>query len=399
MDSTNLNKHFEFDLVLKSFDDSRVGDKGIIYIEGVASDLEPDLTNEILSEKALTGLKDQIKQNPVTFLPHHKAEWYESFGRVVDADVKNKQLWVKIAVEVAKEKGQELYNQLKNGIKVGLSIGGALKRAYEVMKNGKKLRVLDDIHLLHLVPTATPCNPRSWLQAISKSWDWNDNKETDMFSLENVLKDNQVQRTGYHLFDALMTVTKSIADVDASDEEKALALKSALDEFSDKFVETYTEAVIQKSLPEGYISELTKAQLATLMKSFEEVIKSEEVEGAVIDTDEFVDILTDVVEKSVGSQLDSKLQEVNKTLAQFAEVQKSLQQLTEMLTKDAPNGVDSNMTLAKSNGSETLPTTESVETTNKVVETPVVKEAPAVVGKLSSKEKEQQVLNRLKGLK
>lgn len=128
---------------------------GDLYIEGYASDFDIDRDGEYMVPGALEKALESYMQNPVLCY-HHKLS--EQMGRVVDARVDGKGLWIK--ARVAKpEPGTERMNRymdVQRGDLRGFSIGGFFRKMVD-----KGRRLIHDIDLVEISLTPTPVNPRT----------------------------------------------------------------------------------------------------------------------------------------------------------------------------------------------------------------------------------------------
>jgi HK97 family phage prohead protease len=143
---------------------------------GIASTTSVDRDEEVMSEKALNMMVDDIRREGVNLFENHNHEWSNTLGVIKQADLVDNKVKIGINLDdpVTNPKIPALLNKLKKGIKLGLSVGGTVtKDRWEYDRElGKKIRVLDEVKIYEVSVVGIPSNSESFLtlpQAISKS--------------------------------------------------------------------------------------------------------------------------------------------------------------------------------------------------------------------------------------
>ena len=187
------DKRFQFQIfVAKAYEAS-----GQWYIDAIATGPQIDLQRERMGQKALDSMNARFNAGDLPLVKtHFDSEWLDEFGYVQKGVVvPDGDIAVTVWLDKEMEWSQILWRKL-NGVpphiaprQLGVSIGGYLKLAHdELLPDGERICVIDDIELVHLAMTSQPAYERSlvtghaekgntrftrrWVHQIAKAWDW-----------------------------------------------------------------------------------------------------------------------------------------------------------------------------------------------------------------------------------
>lgn len=145
-------------------------------LTGIASTTSVDRDDERMSAEALSMMVADIKRTGVNLFGNHSHEWENTLGVIKDARVEGNQVVVDVTLDDASTnpKIPALLNKLNRGIMLGLSVGGNVTNfKWEYDKElGKKIKVLDKVHIYEVSVVGIPSNADSYLSmgaAIAKS--------------------------------------------------------------------------------------------------------------------------------------------------------------------------------------------------------------------------------------
>jgi hypothetical protein len=147
-------------------------DDGRLFVEGIASSTNLDLTGERMSPDAIKAMATSIEQGLVEFRSEHKSDWDSLFGEVVEMGVTDDyQLTYKAELDPGFSKSHDLLHALAKGKKLGVSIGGqVVKAGMEYVEELKRsVYTYFDIILKEISVTSQPANPDAWVSTIAKS--------------------------------------------------------------------------------------------------------------------------------------------------------------------------------------------------------------------------------------
>lgn len=170
---------------LQIFEKKDADGNPVKFIRGVASDDKPDRHGERFSRKALARMVETAKEHLTLFSDHNRS-WEDTLGHVVEAALNGSNEFTvlcQLESEEAEPKVRKLWAKLKSKTKLAFSISGRVLSSYVEEIGDRAVRVLDDIELFELSIVGLPANPRTWVEAIMKSFDaqaQDDSKEDDM---------------------------------------------------------------------------------------------------------------------------------------------------------------------------------------------------------------------------
>jgi HK97 family phage prohead protease len=166
-----MHQDFKFIVNLtKGYKDS----DGRLFVEGIASSTNLDLTGERMSPDAIKSMAESLQKGLVEFRSEHRDDWDSTFGEVVEMGVSDDyQLTYKAELDPGFSKSHDLLHALAKGKKLGVSIGGhVIKAGMEWVEELKRsVYTYFDIALKEISVTAQPANPDAWVASITKSLD------------------------------------------------------------------------------------------------------------------------------------------------------------------------------------------------------------------------------------
>jgi hypothetical protein len=218
-------------------------EKEVRYVEGIASNTSIDLHGDRMAPSAIKSMADSLKYHAINLNDSHDKGWSREIGDIVELEVtENDEL--KLTAElsemsVAKDLWYALTEKQK---KLGLSIGGYVKD-YEVVEEedsdgeARWVRVFKDVELDHVAVTNSPANPKTWVDAISKSVK-NTEKDIELFK---AIKEEVKQET-------------SEKEMSEEDKEQAQKVRKIRDKFLTLFgsnVQKEREVILDEVIKDG----------------------------------------------------------------------------------------------------------------------------------------------------
>jgi len=135
-----------------------VDDEKNVYVEGYASASVEDLDGEIIGEQALQQAAKDLTKEPYNkvFLNHNAQDI--PIGKIIEAEVREKKLWIKLILNKAHPKFETVYRSLKEGFLDAFSIGF---KALE--KEGNRITKLK---VLEVSLVGIPANPEAVVEEV-----------------------------------------------------------------------------------------------------------------------------------------------------------------------------------------------------------------------------------------
>ena len=149
---------------------------GRLFVEGIASGTDLDLTGERMSPDAIKSMAESPQQGIVEFRSEHASDWDSMLGEVASLTVTDdNQLQYKAELDPGYSKSHDLLHALVRGKKLGVSIGGqVIKAGMEwVEELQRSVYTYFDIALKEISVTAQPAYAQTWVSTITKSLDRN----------------------------------------------------------------------------------------------------------------------------------------------------------------------------------------------------------------------------------
>lgn len=160
---TDTRRDFSFDM---DYAQAYKTPEGKLHVVGIASDSAEDRTGDRMSDRAISSMVKQAKENKLSLLDNHRATF--GFGHTHDAWVKKvqngdktvTQFHVDFELDDRYPQSMDLFREVSSGKPTKqLSIGGFLNLEnpkavkFEDGPKGRRIRVLDDLVLEHIATT------------------------------------------------------------------------------------------------------------------------------------------------------------------------------------------------------------------------------------------------------
>src|SRR3954452_2719165 len=169
-----MNHDFKFIVNLtKGYKDA----DGRLFVEGIASGTDLDLTGERMSPDAIKSMADSLQKGIVEFRSEHSQDWDSLFGTVTQLSVTpDNQLHYKAELDPGFSKSHDLLHALAKGKKLGVSIGGQVVKAGMEWAEDLQRSVYTyfDIALKEISVTAQPAYAPAWVSTIQRNINRND---------------------------------------------------------------------------------------------------------------------------------------------------------------------------------------------------------------------------------
>ncbi len=187
MDNITINAPaFE---VVKSYRD----DNGQMFIEGVASTTEIDLTNERMSPTAIAKMAARLVGKPLR--SEHGKGWDDRIGEIIKADVISDKfnkpaLWIKARLFDWSSKAKDLFHLLFDEAgKMGLSVAGIVPTrgiVKELVEGvGKFISTYIDVEPTEVSVTDHPANLGTFALAVTKAFEKSIQDEDEFYMKAN----------------------------------------------------------------------------------------------------------------------------------------------------------------------------------------------------------------------
>lgn len=171
--------------VVKTLD----GDNGDRVIRGYAATTDLDRQGDVIAPNALAKAAEDLKKNSTVFYEHKHDQF--PVGRVLDAGVDDKGLWVEVLIS---KTANEIWTLIQEGILNKFSIGGRVVTAQRAIdkNSGKPYNLITNMELYEVSVVGLPANPKadfkqvkSIAECISKAYE---RKERISDALESIAK-------------------------------------------------------------------------------------------------------------------------------------------------------------------------------------------------------------------
>lgn len=258
------------------------------YIEGYVSTSHIDLGNDIVTKEAMEDMVLQIKNSNIKLDIEHEAPKKSlniiPVGRILDARVDEKGLWVKAIINKHSSRFQEVWMSIKNGFIDAFSI------AYQVIKtkskyiDGKAVRILDQVKLVNIALTGNPMNPECKIGAVmTKSLENIESEEEQMAedaeikhvepeqeapAQEIAVKENPLAaeiKSLQEQLESMVAEVKSLKGANEEDKKAFVALKERLDAAEKVLEKPQLKSDVQTDVPEVVEAEVIKSPLQMIV--------------------------------------------------------------------------------------------------------------------------------------
>jgi hypothetical protein len=153
-----------------------------VFIEGDITTDDPDLENDVVTQKGLDHVANQLQDRNLTLDLEHETFRDENdqlriepsnriaVGKVVEVKRMPHSVRVRAKLNTHIAKFPTIFKSIKDGFLRAFSItfGSPVKSSTKVIK-GERFRFLDSLNILNVALTATPVNPRATFAPVMKS--------------------------------------------------------------------------------------------------------------------------------------------------------------------------------------------------------------------------------------
>lgn len=170
------NQPFAFDAPAFTVTKSYRDENGQMFIEGIASTIDIDLTNERMSPEAIALMAARLPGKPLR--EEHQKGYLNRLGEIIQADVikddsGNPALWIKAKLHDWSSAAKDTFQAIKSGVKLGLSVSGSIRSGGLVKEldesRGKYIPTYKDIEPSEVSVTDHPANLGTFALAVAKS--------------------------------------------------------------------------------------------------------------------------------------------------------------------------------------------------------------------------------------
>ncbi len=322
------NKTVKFTYITSDFTKSDRKEERII--EGYASTFDVDRQYEVITPEAMKKAVDALLTTNTTIFYEHKHEQFP-VGRILDAKVDEKGLWIKVLISST---ANEVWTLIKEGILNKFSIGGKVKDYHKKFdKNlGRDITYVTDMELYEISIVGLPANQnasfkaKSLAGAIVKALEGREKLNNALQTIEGGVKemDNEKKEITEN---KEPIVEKSVQEPIVAPTAVAPLVEPKVKSAVEKAVEPNPEAKIEEPK-----KELTKEEVESFLEKKEaksekkEVKKEEPVESEikpVVEEGEFY--YGDPTEefKKLHEHLDSISASLNEILTRLGVVEKT----------------------------------------------------------------------------
>jgi len=135
------------------------------FITGYIAVPEIDLENDLMTPEALKSMLHQIQTSNITLDYEHEAFRDDpsilAAGKIVEAKVDDKGLWVKCQLNKHSPKFKNLWGSIKDGFVNAFSVAFKPLKTITKTIDGVKVRLIQELKLLNTALTGTPMSPGS----------------------------------------------------------------------------------------------------------------------------------------------------------------------------------------------------------------------------------------------
>lgn len=168
-----------FSFITNSMNYEEIGSKSDkeYYVKGYISTDEVDRANEVVTREAMNGMVSQIKAGNVKLDIEHSTFAGDNdipVGRIVDAGMDDKGVWVKCTLNRHHSKFGEIWKSIKDGFLDAFSIAYKVTNTAREVINGTQVTLLKGLELLNVAITGNPvCRGARMSESFYKSLKYN----------------------------------------------------------------------------------------------------------------------------------------------------------------------------------------------------------------------------------
>jgi len=192
-------KNNNFSFLTNSLSYEEVGTKSgkDYYVKGYISTDEVDRSNEVVTREAMNSMVEQIKSGSVKLDVEHSTFTGENdipVGKIVDAGIDEKGLWVKCTLNKSHSKFQEVWNSIKGGFLDAFSIAYKTTEFTKDIINGVTVTLLKGLELLNVAITGNPvCRGAKMTESFYKSLKYMEENKMSEETKEPVAEETKVE--------------------------------------------------------------------------------------------------------------------------------------------------------------------------------------------------------------
>lgn len=135
------------------------------YVTGYISTKDRDIYDDIVTEKGLNSMLEQINNSTVTLDYEHEAHRDDNtiipVGKIVEARIDEKGLWVKAELNKHSPKFKSMWDSIKDGFVNAFSIAFKPVKAITKHIGDAQVRLIDELELVNVAFTGCPVNPNA----------------------------------------------------------------------------------------------------------------------------------------------------------------------------------------------------------------------------------------------
>lgn len=171
-----MTQPFAFDAPAFTVTKSYRDENGQMFIEGIASTIDIDETDERMSPEAIALMAARLPGKPLR--EEHQKGYLNILGQIIQADVikdtnGNPALWIKAKLHDWSSAAKDTFQAIKSGVKLGLSVAGSIHSGGLVKEldesRGKYIPTYKDIEPSEVSVTDHPANLGTFALAVAKS--------------------------------------------------------------------------------------------------------------------------------------------------------------------------------------------------------------------------------------
>ena len=158
------SKDFTPDITFHAELKAESGDNDELIIQGMASTNDLDRVDDIVDPDSFKKTIKDFLKNPVLLLNHgQSAEGRVPVGKVLEAEVRPKGLFVKAMISKTEEKLRE---KIKEGLFRAFSFGFRILNSDNIQRAGKTIRKITDLELFEVSIVSIPANRRALFSVV-----------------------------------------------------------------------------------------------------------------------------------------------------------------------------------------------------------------------------------------
>lgn len=295
-------------------------------IRGYAATVDLDRQNDVIAIEALNKAVADLKANTTVFYEHKHDQF--PVGRVLDAGVDSKGLWVEVLIS---KTAKDIWTLIQEGVLNKFSIGGKVVSAIDKMdkSTGQHYNYITNMELFEVSVVGLPANPNaefSIAAGIRKALNKKETLKTALNIMEGgkQIMEDKSKETIEKATEPKVEEVKKVEPTEEVTVEKKAEEPKAEEAVEKKVEETPAEATLEKK-EEPKVEEVIEKK-EEVKKEMEEVPAPETVEQPKDDEEELIDLAKEFTD------LKTSVAEVKDSLAtimtSIAELKTAIDSLT-----------------------------------------------------------------------